>query len=224
MALSDSPLAQRERRVRTKPINAETNTRWSDKQKIDAANTYLALGNMALTARILGIPEITLRKWAATEWWINLIDDLKQQERLELSNKLKRMVEAAHAVVENRLVNGDPTMLKDGTIVSVPVKMRDAHRVAVDLLNQREVVEKKLGTGGHDPEQQDDKLKQLAEKFAEFATKKLESRFDQQRTIEVTDVIEVAQIDPVSDAVLSGDRLDGSGEMGEEGEDSPVSP
>ncbi len=211
MALSDAPRERALKRVKSKSPTETKNTRWSDKQKLEAINAYLALGNLAMASRIVGIPEVTLRVWKTTQWWNEVVEDIKTQERLVLSNKLKNLVEAAHSVVENRLINGDPVVLKNGSVVTVPVKLRDAHRVAVDLLNQKTVVERKNVGDSNLLEGQDAKLEQLAEKFAEFATKKI---IDKQRTIDVEDAVvvsepkenvddpEVAQATPLSGAIL----------------------
>jgi transposase-like protein len=221
MALSDSQREQLTVRKRNRAIEANTNMRWSDKQKVEAATTYLAIGNLAQTARILGIPEITLRVWKATNWWNELIEELKSQERMELSRRLKNIVDAAHTVVENRLVNGDPIIHpKTGDVMFKPVNMRDAHRVAVDLQNQREAVEK-LNKPVEEVEVNQGKLEQLAEKFAEFATKAIVQIKDKQRTIDVVDVIpreetvnaEMAQDDPVPDEVLSPDGFEGTEDL-----------
>src|SRR5689334_8475257 len=97
-------------KARKKPprsIEATNNKSWGDKQKIEAAQSYMLLGNMALTARITGIPEITLRVWKRTEWWKNLMQELKEQENLEMSNRLRKIVDASLSAVEDRVVNGD---------------------------------------------------------------------------------------------------------------------
>ena len=209
MALSDSEREKSKKRP-SRAIEAGTNRRWSDKQKLDAITTYLTLGNLSMTSRITNIPEITLRVWKQSNWWQDAVEDIKSQERVELSAKLKRIVEAAHQVVENRLVNGDPVIIpKTGEIVMKPVSMKDAHRVAVDLQNQREIVEK-MNKHEEVVESDSDQLKKLAERFAEFATKKIEQTYDKTRTIDmemVEDVkekyVEVAQDDSVSDNLLS---------------------
>ena len=186
MALSDAEREKDKKRA-VRPIKADTNARWSDKQKIEAIQTYLAIGNLALTSRITGIPEITLRVGKTAEWWKKVVEDIKIQEKVELSNKLKQLVNAAQTVVANRLEQGDPYVdPKSGEVKFKPVNMRDAHRVAVDSLNQKVLLEK--GTFDSDavaPDAQD-KLEALANKFAEFAVKKIEQV---KRTVEVTDVI-----------------------------------
>lgn len=220
MALTDNEREKARKRNKPRAIDAGSNFRWSDKQKMEAVTSYLTLGNLSLTARILGIPEITLRVWKASTWWKELVDELKLQEKIELSNRMKTLVEASQSIVANRLANGDPILnQKTGEIVFKPVSMKDAHKVAVDLIDRRKEIEKATEDGPPSDQQNDDKLEKLAVRFAEIATKHVEKQFDKSRTYEdVTDVT-LAQNDPVPNAVLLGDSR-GDDEMGETEEGS----
>lgn len=184
MALSDSE-REKDKKRKNRPIDAVTNVRWSDKQKLDAVKSYMVLGNLSMVARLHSIPRITLQKWKECAWWTELVEELKLQEKIELSAKMKNIVEAAHAVVQNRLEQGDAVLnQKTGEIIYKPVSMKDAHRVAVDLLNQKQVLDKAVGNDAP-TEQNTDKLEALASKFAEFATKTIEQKINKQRTIDV---------------------------------------
>jgi hypothetical protein len=195
MALSDVDKEKDLTRSRNRPVVADTNLRWSDKQKLEAVQSWLVLGNLSLVGRILGIPRITLATWKASAWWKEAVDDIKLQEKIELSNKMKKIVEAAHLVVEDRLVNGDAVVTKTGQIIRKPVNMRDAHRVAVDLQNQRDAVDKASKEPGLEDEGSTDRLEQLANKFAEFATKSIEKSLDKKRTVDVP-YVEIIEKEP----------------------------
>ena len=72
--------------------------------------------------------------------------------------------------VEDRLVNGDYGFnQKTGEIFRKPVNMKDAHKVAVDMIDQKLKVE---GRATQQVEKLDtmNQLEFLAKKFAEFAT------------------------------------------------------
>lgn len=206
MALSDIE-NEKDKKRKTRPVDAKTNLRWSDQQKIDAAKSWLVLGNTAMVGRLHGIPRITLMKWQESEWWHALIAELRLQDTIELSAKMKNLVQAAHSVVAQRLESGDAVLnQKTGQIVYKPVSMKDAHRVAVDLVNQKATLDK--GYVAPDiPITNTDKLEALAEKFAEFATKSIEKNLDKRRTIdteEVEDVeIKMAQAVSIPGVLLS---------------------
>lgn len=184
MALTDNPNTKHQKR-KDRSIAAKTNVRWSDKQKIEAIQHYLLVGNLALTARIMGIPEITLRQWKTTEWWKASVEDIKLQENMEMSARLKKMVEASLVAVTDRLEHGDWMYdQKTGQMIRKPVNIRDAHKVATDLMDKRTLLEK-AAAPAQEQVQDVDRLEQLAEKFASFVLKKTEK---EPVIIEATDV------------------------------------
>lgn len=190
MALSDAE-REKEKKRKGRAIDAGSNFRWSDKQKLEAVSSYLTLGNLALTSRILGIPEVTLRVWKASEWWKNVVDDLKTQEKIELSNRMKKLVEASQAIVAQRLEHGDPVMSPKGDIVFKPVSMKDAHKVAVDMIDRKKIIDATTAEGAPTEERNDNTLEKLAERFAQMATQSIEKQFNKKRTVDVTDVEEI---------------------------------
>lgn len=154
---------------------------WSDSQKLEAVTTYLSLANVALTSRVLKIPEMTIRTWMKKDWWQDLEAELKTQETLELSVRLKKIIGSTLAVAEDRIANGDFIYdNKIGQLVRKPVSLKDAHKVTMDMIQRREVLDNKQPTNVS-MEQLDDKLAKLAKTFEDIAAGR--------KTIEVTDVI-----------------------------------
>lgn len=191
LALTDNERGKKEKRDKRRSINAGSNYRWSDQQKLEAVQSYLAIGNLALTSRILGIPEITLRVWKTQEWWHALIEDLRLQENIQLSARMKKLVEASQNIVAQRLESGDPIMnQKTGEIVYKPVSMKDAHKVSVDLIDRQKDLQKMIDGVPVENEATDGKLEALAEKFAEMSMRSIQNKLDKQRTVDVTDVTE----------------------------------
>lgn len=188
--LSDAESKKNRKSVPIRSINADTNRSWSDAQKLEAIQSYLVLGNLALTSRLLGIPEITLRVWKTKDWWKDQVAELKAQEKFELSAKMKKIVNASLAVVEDRLEHGDFQFdQKTGQTVRKPVNMKDAHKVAVDLQQRQEMLEKVSTEETQQDTSVEDKLLKLAEKFADMATKKIDQKVSEHRTIDVSDAI-----------------------------------
>lgn len=188
--LSDSESKKAKDSTPNRSMYAKTNKQWSDDQRMEAIQSYLLLGNLALTARILGIPEVTLRVWKASDWWKERTHEIKTQERIQLSSRMKKIVEASLTVVEDRLLNGDYQFdQKTGQTIRKPVNMKDAHKVAIDLQDRQELVEK-ASTAEIliKDESVESKLMSLAEKFAELATKKIDQKVNEHRTVEAEDV------------------------------------
>lgn len=181
--LSDSDKLRNVPSSRRRAVNATTNKHWSDSQKLEAVTTYLALGNLVLTSNVLKIPEMTLRAWKQKDWWKEIESDLAVQEDLQLSSRLKRIIESTLTAAEDRIQNGDWYYNnKSGCLERKPVNLRDVHKVTMDLVDKREHLAHKQPTNVA-MEQIDDRLKKLAEKFEEIASGRAKA------TIEVTDVI-----------------------------------
>jgi len=185
--LSDTPSKQDRKTGRNRSIEAGTNKQWSDNQKMEAIQSYLLLGNLALTSRILGIPEITLRVWKRTDWWADMVNEIKSQDRIQLSSRMKKIVDASLTVVEDRLLNGDYQFdQKTGQNIRKPVNMKDAHKVAVDLQDRQDLIEK-----SQKPEITDEKIEsrllQLAETFATMAASSIKKKSNLELLKDVSD-------------------------------------
>lgn len=179
--LSDSDKLSQVPSSARRATGATTNKHWSDSQKLEAVTTYLALGNMVLTASVLKIPEMTLRGWKQTAWWKEIEGDLAVQEDIQLSSRLKRIIETTLSATEDRLQNGDWIYNnKEGCLMRKPVNLRDVHKVTMDLVNKREHLSNKAPTSVA-IEQIDERLRKLAEKFEQIANGR--------GSVEVTDVI-----------------------------------
>jgi hypothetical protein len=160
---------------------------WSDSQKVEAVQTYLILGSLKLTAGALRIPFDTLKVWKQSEWWKTLVEELRLQEDLQLSNRLKKIITKSYDVLEDRLENGDFVFdQKTGEMRRKPVAMRDAHKVAIDLVQQRQdLVDRHLGGQTVTEDKIEKTLANLAEQFAKIANQVTNVK----PSVEVTDVL-----------------------------------
>lgn len=218
MAISDHPDRRDVKTTRSRAVGAEGKW-WSDSQKLETVKTWLLTGNLAMTAVMLHIPDDTVRRWSKTTWWAQIVDDLHQEDQLLLSARLKKIVDKSFDVIEDRLDKGDFVYdQKTGQMRRKLVNMRDAHKVAIDLVDKREKL-----LSGHGPraseEQVADKLLKLAEKFAELAgAKKLEVNTIEQ---DVSDVqAKEAFIESLPNEFPDDYRRTGSPEGVQEEEDS----
>lgn len=160
-----------------------TKSRWSVSQKMEAVTTFLVLGgNIAHTAAALRIPVDTVYRWKRTDWWRESLIEIRGQENLTLSAKLKRLVDNSLEAVQDRLEHGDWIYdQKSGEMRRKPVAMKDAHKVAVDLIDKKVKLEKQENFVVAQENIQD-KLNKLAQAFSELANKP-------KPQINVTDVV-----------------------------------
>lgn len=185
MALSDSDFRSKTPSVRRRPVEGRKR-HWSDSQKTEAVTTYLILGSLKLVSGTLKIPLPTLNVWKASEWWKQMENDLKIQEDLQLSARMKKIIDRSYDVVEDRLEKGDFVYdQKTGTMRRKPVSMKDAHKVAMDLVEKKEhLVDRHIAGESVTTDKIEKTLSDLAASFAKIAT-----QINTHGPVEVTDVI-----------------------------------
>jgi hypothetical protein len=176
MALSDSPVLRRTR-VNKRKVD-DVKARYSDAQKIEAAKLWLVLGNATVVAGTLDMSLTTLKSWKSTKWWRDLIEDLRHEDSIKLSSRLKSIAERSFSLVEDRLEHGDYIYdQKSGSLKRKPMLGKDVARIAVDFVGRAVSLESK-------PREEESavvgRLEDLAKRFEELAGK---------RAVQVTDVI-----------------------------------
>lgn len=224
--ISDSKLVSN-RRLSRRAEGAEGKW-WSDSQKLECVKTFLMTGNIAMTARILKIPDDTVRRWVKTTWWKEIVDELRSQDELVLSARLQKIVNKSLDVVEDRLEHGDYVYdQKTGQMRRKPMNGRDAHKIMSDSHTKRDLVLNRAQPQVSD-EQVADKLLKLAERFAELAgQKKLEANTfegDVSEVEEITDDADLVYADAeqgTSDQLVQEDE-DGDSRLHERTGDAPV--
>jgi hypothetical protein len=142
---------------------------WSHTQKLEAGKLYLLSGNLSAVSVALQIPYRTLVHWKNCDWWKDQQESLKSEANLQLSASLRKVAEKALMVTEDRLDKGNYQYdQKSGELIRIPVNIRDASRVAKELMEQHLDLEQK-------PDKKelestiDDRLKKLADAFKAFA-------------------------------------------------------
>jgi transposase-like protein len=160
---------------------------YTDKEKLEAAKLYLITGNQAATAAALNIHKNTMNLWTHSQWFKDLMAQLKAESNIKLSNKLKSIAEKALNVTEDRLENGEFIYdQKTGELRRKPMNGRDAHKIATDFLEKSFEVDKKQDRDQNE-EATAGRLEQLADAFAKFASKTTK--------VEVVDVIPIEKED-----------------------------
>jgi hypothetical protein len=107
--------------------------------------------------------------WKKSEWWNKLVSEVKQEERLTVSSRLKKVMEKSWDVVADRLEHGDWIYdQKAGELRRKPVSLRDAAKVANDasLLRERLDMNDNFTVAA---DQIEDKLSKLAKAFTDLS-------------------------------------------------------
>jgi hypothetical protein len=181
LALREELLSQRkEHRRKLKDKRAYT-----DSEKIETVKTWLVLGgNTQLTAATTKVSDETIRLWRKQDWWTELENALRKEERLELSAKTKVILDKSIDQLKDRVENGDYVFdQKSGEIRRKPVSAKDLLKITVDMIDRKELLDRNT-MDNTKPESNEDKLAELAKRFEEIANK-----INKKPAVEVTDVV-----------------------------------
>lgn len=165
MEFSDSKLSlQRAKRKR------QGRKHWGPEAKINAVTQWLAIGNMRVVAEVTGVSHDLLRQWKLQPWWNEAVAEIRATRHLAVDNKLSKIVDRSLELIEDRLEKGDVALDAKGKIYRTPVKLRDATKVATDLMTKQIEIAKLDTTENVQQQQQSvqDQIRMLAEEFAKF--------------------------------------------------------
>jgi hypothetical protein len=140
--------------------------------KVLACERIIATQNISEVAREIDVPYATLQFWRREPWWQKVVDEVRAKERAKRNKKLNSIVELSLETVEDRLLNGEQILNnKTGQLVNKPVSLRDAAKVASDIIGEQTRMEKLDRAMTVEQEAIVDTLKMLAQEFAKFNRK-----------------------------------------------------
>jgi len=125
---------------RTTALTHASGSRYTDENRREAAITYLVTGNLRATAKQSNVNERTLADWVRSDWWDGLLQSLHAEKGRELDSKLTQVIDRALDELADRLVNGDPKLTRDGSLVRVPIPAKDAAIVAAVMFDKRQIL------------------------------------------------------------------------------------
>lgn len=153
----------------TKVGEKDDNGRYTWETKVDAVTKYLATNSLRAVQDTTGVNINTFKQWQEARWYPDLVEEIRKTQRVELNTKLSKIVDKALAAVEDRIEDGEIILnSKTGALVRKPVSLRDASRVASDLMAQQNKLEEQSRGDTVQSESVQDVLKQLANEFAKF--------------------------------------------------------
>lgn len=150
-----------------------TDAWWSDNQRIQLVTTYLATGNLSLSAATMEIPARTARRWKAMPWFKQMVEDIRSEENIQLDSKLAKVVDKSVEALLDRVENGDFQYdQREGRMIRKPISARDASTVTRDMIDRRELLQGKKQKENDNSRKMEDRLLKLAEEFGKFARSK----------------------------------------------------
>jgi len=165
-----------------------TNKHWGQSQKIECVLTYIATGSEVQTAAATGIPKATIHIWRYQPWWKELVQQIHDESDDKLNADISKIIDKSVSTVMDRMEHGDFGFnQKTGEIFRKPVTLKDSHKVLVDLIDKRNLLQGKP-TSRVEKLDTNNQLEFLAKKFAEFATM---SKKDLTRAVNQDEIIDV---------------------------------
>lgn len=159
---------------------------WSPEQKTMAVAKWLITGNINEVQRQTQIPEITLRKWKASDWWKDKEAELRKQANTELEGKLGKVLDKSLEATLDRLDKGDVQYNpKTGAFVRVPIRATVVNQINKTMLDKKFILEKINSKQESSEEAIADRLESLKKEFLSFAKRKT-----MENVIDVTPIIQ----------------------------------
>jgi len=100
-------------------------SKYTDEDRQRVALEFLITGNMKRVAENTGIPRTTILGWKKTEWWDELVVNLRHEKGEELDANLTKLIDASFEQAQDRVENGDYRLNKKDELIRVPMSGRD---------------------------------------------------------------------------------------------------
>lgn len=150
---------------------------WSDKKRLEAVTTWLALGNLRMVAAQINVPHDTLRRWRYEDWWKETEQAIRSEEAQQLDGKLSKALDKALDAVMDRIEQGEYIYdQKTGKVKRMPVKLRDVNHAFNSLIDKRQLIRNLPTTIKGESADTNAKLQQLANQFAAFTNQKVKEK------------------------------------------------
>lgn len=159
--------------VRNRQKKRLPGTAWRIEKWVEVVTQYLILGNLKLVAAVTDVPYETIRNWKNTQRWLELEQEIRASQNIQMDQKLTQIVEKSLDATLDRVENGDFIYdQKSGEIRRKPASLRDIHRVAVDVLSRRELLRDKASERKETTQiTVTEQLGMLAQEFAKWVEK-----------------------------------------------------
>ncbi len=174
---------------------------YSPKQRLEAVTAYLMIGKVSLVAASLGISEEVIHKWKTSDWWKDMEADIRSQSNVQVSGKLRAVINKSLEVIEDRLEQGDYQFNpKTGNFIRKPIGAKVAGDIMSKALDKQILIDKLEAQPIQDQSKIEDRLKAIQEALLD------NSRFKKVKTIngifnkEITDaeIIVSSDQEPIS--------------------------
>lgn len=165
---------------------AEHKSKYSAQERIEVATEWLIDGNMTKISKSRGVPLETIKDWRDRPWWPLALKGAVKKKDMELDNGFTSTIHKLLTEVNDRVLEGDVVIDKDGSERRVPMKGRDLAATLSLLFDKRNQLRVVAGSETTTTTQSQ-KMAALESKFKEFASTLQKGAID----VEFEEVIDV---------------------------------
>lgn len=113
---------------------------YPEEKRIEAVTLYAATGNFVTVSELSGVPVPTLKSWRNSEWFQNLLKEIRTENNEKLDAKFTEIVESSLEQLSDRVKNGDYVVTKRGELVRKPISAKDLSLVAAINVDKRQLL------------------------------------------------------------------------------------
>ena len=110
-------------------------------QRREAVAIYLQTGSQELTAQHFGVTRQAVAQWSVKPWFAELVDELKEGIDAEQKALARQLIRNGQIAALERLENGDEVLTKDGQVVRLKMRGRDAAVIGAIWLDKLRLME-----------------------------------------------------------------------------------
>lgn len=146
------------------------NSNWKQEDKQRAVAAYAATGSFLKSAKLIGIPDATIRYWSKQDWWEEELRRADQQDTNELKATYTRIAKRAAEALEDRLENGDQVIGKDGEFLKKQIPGKELAVISAIATDKRKIAMEQPNSIAL--QSTNERLAQLVESFIKFSSAK----------------------------------------------------
>lgn len=113
---------------------------YPEETRIRACTLFAALGKVQEVSELADVPAKTINAWRKTQWWRDLLLEIREENNELLDAKLSEALELSLNLIIDRLKEGDFAFNKKGELVRKPVGIRDLSLVNAISVDKRQLL------------------------------------------------------------------------------------
>ena len=148
----------------------DSRSKYSVREKLQAVTIWVLTGNLHETSRKLGISVEAIKYWKREkDWWKEAVARIKLQRNEKLDADLTRCMDLSIEQIQDRIINGDEVILKDGEKARKKLNGKDLAVMLSILKDKRAMMRGDTAISRSERNTQTEVLSQLKDSFEKMS-------------------------------------------------------